>query len=203
MARDFDSEEEESEDEDEDEEEEEFDEEDKPTYGEHMQALCLANKLMKKKDKTIAQLEKEHEVAIFRVRQLEDEIKNLSTSHKSTHESYDKLKVDHIELKEKYEALEVVYQAIDLDKCNSSTPSSSTSITSYVTCDELTPSLDEKILNEYHKLKEECEMVMDGFERLTRGRTLHKEILGRNLINNAETKGTWFLPCLHQHHWQE
>ncbi|GJM99751.1 hypothetical protein PR202_ga16880 [Eleusine coracana subsp. coracana] len=67
-------------------------------------------------------------------------------------------------------------------------------------CDELTStvevsSLEPFVLKEYHKLKEERKMVTDGFERLTRGRAIHKEILGRNLVNNASHRGLGSYPA--------
>ncbi|GJN36800.1 hypothetical protein PR202_gb25696 [Eleusine coracana subsp. coracana] len=67
-------------------------------------------------------------------------------------------------------------------------------------CDELTTlvevsSFEPFVLEEYHKLKEERKMVMDGFERLTRGRAIHKEILGRNLVNNVSHWGLGSYPA--------
>ncbi|GJN16217.1 hypothetical protein PR202_gb03180 [Eleusine coracana subsp. coracana] len=100
---------------------------------------------------------------------------------------------DDVELREKYEALELTLEAINVD--NLASPSSSSSKSDASTMyDELTTlvevsSFESFVLKEYHELKEERKMVMDGFERLTRGRAIHKETLGRNLVNNVSHRG--------------
>lgn len=110
-------------------------------------------------------------------------------SHEALQKSFDKLKGDHIELTEKNKNLELVHEALNLELLSSSS-SHVNKFNASTFCDELTlseesTSLEPFILKKYHKLKEEREMVMDGFERLTRGRQIQKDILSRNLINNV------------------
>lgn len=106
----------------------------------------------------------------------------------------------HGELLEKYKCLEITYDAINLETSLPPSSSSSDSIAypmhEELTCSCETCTLEHSILKDYHKLKEEREMVMDGFERLTRGRTLHKEILGRSLVNNSSYHGLGSYPAV-------
>ena len=159
------------------------------TCAELWSMLEQAHDIAVKKSKMLDVVRKECKLAKDRVGELESELKDLVTSHEALNKSYDKLKGDHVELHEKYKALEITYEAINVENLASPSSSSSKSDASTM-CDELTTSvevssLEPLVLKEYHKLKEERKMVMDGFERLTHGRAIHKEILGRNLVNNV------------------
>ncbi|KAK3136430.1 hypothetical protein QOZ80_5BG0434240 [Eleusine coracana subsp. coracana] len=148
--------------------------------------LEQARDIAVKKSKMLDVVRKECKLAKDRVGELESELKDLVTSHEALNNSYDKLKGDHVELHEKYKALEITFEAVNVENLASPSPSSSKSDASTM-CDELTTSvevssLEPFVLKELHKLKEEREMFMEGLERL---RATHREILGKNQVNEV------------------
>ena len=97
--------------------------------------------------KKVVEVWKQCDSCIFRVDELDKDFKNLTSSHEALHMSCG-LKLDNIELHEKYENLEISYQAIDLIylvSSSSTTPSSSTSYASTI-YDELTLSCESSSL---------------------------------------------------------
>ena len=83
-----------------------------------------------------------------RVGELESELKDLITSHDALNKSYDKLKDDHVELHEKYKALEITYEAINVE--NLASPSSCSSMSDTSTMyDELTTSNEVSSLKSF------------------------------------------------------
>ena len=92
------------------------------------------------------------------------------------------LRVITLSWSEKYKSLETTFEVINLDKALSSHDSPKSTIyiasTSHGLSDVcLTSTLETNILKEYHELKSEREVVMDGFESLALGRAIHKAIL--------------------------
>lgn len=157
---------------------------DEPSYDELVDMIKKAHKIIVKQTKKVEVVSKEHEVAVFHVSELQDELKELRASQ---HACFDKLKGDYIELDEKHKNLELVLEAINMDKALPLLEP--LKIDASTSCDESTISctsstLDANLLMEYDEIKER-EAMMDGFERLTHGRTIHKEILNRNLVNNV------------------
>lgn len=154
---------------------------DEPSYDELVDMIKKAHKIIIKQTKNVEVVSKEHEVAVFCVGELQDELKELRASQ---HARFDKLKGDYIE---KHKNLELVLKAIDMDKALPLLEP--LKIAASTSCDESTISctsstLDANLLTEYNEIKER-EAMMDGFERLNHGRTIHKEILSRNLVNNV------------------
>ncbi|GJM93920.1 hypothetical protein PR202_ga10517 [Eleusine coracana subsp. coracana] len=169
------------------------------SYAELWSMLEQARNIAVKKSKILDVVRKECKLAKDRVGELDSEIKDLVTSHEALNKSCEKHKGDHVELLENYEALELTFEAINIDNLASPSSSSLKSDAS-IMCDELTTSveissLEPFVLEKYHKLKEERKMVMDGFERLTRAKAIYKEILGRNLENNVSHRGLGSYPA--------
>ncbi|KAK2630863.1 hypothetical protein QOZ80_UnG0724110 [Eleusine coracana subsp. coracana] len=126
--------------------------------------LEQARNIAIKKSKMLDVVRKECKLAKDHVGELESELEDLVTSHEALNKSYDKLKGDHVELHEKYKALEITFEAINVENLASLSPSSSKS-DACTMCDELTTlvevsSLEPLDLKELHKPKEEREMMM-------------------------------------------
>ena len=181
--------------------EDDSDDDEPPTYDDLVKLLKEGHSALIKMDKEVREVRKEYKGAKAQVSELKKELEDLTSSHLALQESYDKLKGEHIELGGKCKDLELTLESTTLKGSNSSqgSPKSCISIasTSYdlaCSCDH--SSLETNILKEYHELKKEREAVLDGFERLTRGRTLQKEILSRNLVNNVSRKGLGSYPAV-------
>ena len=172
-----------------------------PTYDDLVELLKQSHLALIKVNKEVREVRKECKGAKALASELKRELEDLTSSHLALQESYDKLKGEHIELGGKCKDLALTLENTILKGSNSSqdSPKSCVSIasTSYdlaCTCDH--SSLETNILKEYQELKKERKAMMDGFQRLMRGRTLHKEILCRNLVNNVDHKGLSSYPAV-------
>jgi hypothetical protein len=148
---------------------------------------------MREKDKKINILTSDLESAIAHGCEVENKLKDSNASFIALQSCYKEFHNDHEELSNKHKILEFAFET-STKHCTPSSSSAPKETSS--TTHNPKSSLDASILKEYHQLKEERNMVMDGFERLTRGRAIHKEILGKNLFNNVKQKGLGSSPSI-------